>query len=143
MTKTYDDMIHLPHHVSTKHPPMSLYDRAAQFSPFAALTGHGEAIKESARLTEERVELDEDMKKILSNKLQIIAERIKDKPVITISYFQQDKKKNGGAYVSTTGMVKKINEYDRIVILTDGKEIPMDEIVDIDGQIFGGIEVIL
>ncbi|WP_066716216.1 hypothetical protein [Clostridium sp. Marseille-P299] len=136
MTKTYDDIIHLPHHVSTKHPHMALIDRAAQFSPFAALTGHGAAIKETARLTDERVELDEYMKNVLSNKLQIIAERLKDKPEIEITYFQPDEKKNGGAYVTAAGSVKKIDKYERIVVMTDRKEISIDDIVAIEGQIF-------
>ena len=143
MTKTYDDIIHLPRHVSTKHPQMALIDRAAQFSPFAALTGHGAAINETARLTDERAELDEYMKDILRDKLQIIVERLKDKPEVTFTYFQPDEMKNGGAYVTVVGMVKKIDEYERIVVMTDAQEIPMDEIVDIKGQIFGGLEDIL
>ena len=136
MTKTYDDIIHLPRHVSTKHPQMALSDRAAQFSPFAALTGHGAAIKETARLTDERVQLDEYMINVLSDRLQIIAERLKDKPEIMITYFQPDEKKNGGAYVTTTGTVKKIDVYERIVVMTDRQEIPIDDIVGIEGQIF-------
>lgn len=136
MTKTYDDIIHLPHYVSTKHPHMALINRAAQFSPFAALTGHDAAIKETARLTDERVELDEYMKDVLSDKLQIIAERLIDYPEIVITYFQPDEKKNGGAYVTATGAVKKINEYDRIVVMTDKIEIPIDDIIGIEGQIF-------
>ena len=137
MTKAYDDIIHLPRHVSAKHPHMALIDRAAQFSPFAALTGHGAAIKETARLTDERVELDESMKDILGNKLQIIAERIMERPEIVITYFKPDGKKNGGAYVEAVGMVKKIDGYKRIVIMADRQEIPMDDIIGIEGQIFG------
>lgn len=139
MTKTYDDIIHLPHHVSGKHPHMSLTDRAAQFSPFAALTGHNAAIKETARLTDERVELDESMKDVLSNKLQIIAERIIEKPEIVITYFQPDEKKNGGAYVTAVGTVKKIDEYERIVVMTNRQEIPINDIIGIEGQIFGNM----
>ena len=139
MTKIYDDIIHLPHHVSTKHPHMALRDRAAQFSPFAALTGHGAAIKETARLTDERVELDEYMKNVLNDKLQTIAERLKDKPDIMITYFRPDEKKNGGAYVTVMGTVKKLDAYERVVVMTDGQEIPMDDIVDIEGQIFGSM----
>ena len=137
MMKTYDDIIHLPHHVSTKHPHMALLDRAAQFSPFAALIGHGAAIKETARLTDERVELDEYMKNVLNDKLQTIAERLKDKPEIMITYFRPDEKKNGGAYVTVMGTVKKLDAYERVVVMTDRQEIPMDDIVDIEGQIFG------
>ncbi len=139
MTKTYDDIIHLPRHVSKKHPQMALSDRAAQFSPFAALTGHGAAIKETARLTDERIQLDEYMINVLSDRLQIIADRLKDKPEVMITYFQPDEKKNGGAYVTTTGTVKKIDEHERIVVMADRQEIPMDEIVDIEGQLFGSM----
>ena len=136
MTRIYDDMMHLPHHVSTTHPHMSVIDRAAQFSPFAALNGYDAAIKETARLTDERVELDEYMKDVLSDKLQIITDRLIEHPEIIITYFQPDEKKNGGAYVTATGTVKKIDTYDRIVVMTDRAEIPIDEIIDIEGKIF-------
>lgn len=136
MTSSYDDIIRLPHHVSLKHPHMTTIDRAAQFSPFAALTGYDAAIKETARLTVERVELNEDIKDALSDRLQIIAERIKEHPEITITYFQPDAKKNGGAYATAVSTVQKIDEYDRIVVMTDGTAIPIDEIISIDGQVF-------
>ncbi len=137
MTKTYGDIINLPHHVSTTHPHMTVIDRAAQFSPFAALTGYDVAIKETARLTSERVKLDEDMKGALSDRLQIIDDRIKEHPEIVITYFQPDAKKNGGAYVTAISTAKKIDEYKRVIVMTDGTAIPIDEIVSIDGQIFG------
>lgn len=136
MTRIYDDMMHLPHHVSTTHPHMSAIDRAAQFSPFAALNGYDAAIKETARLTDERVELDEYMKDVLSDKLQIITDRLIEHPEIIITYFQPDEKKNGGAYVTATGTVKKIDTYDRIVVMTNRAEISIDEIIDIEGKIF-------
>lgn len=136
MTGPYDDIIHLAHHVSKTHPRMSEINRAAQFSPFAALTGHGAAIRETARLTDERIELDEGMKNILNNKLQIIGDRIKEYPKITITYFWQDVKKDGGSYVTVVSRVKKIDEYERLVIMDDGMEISIDEIIRIDGQIF-------
>ena len=132
MTKTYDDIIHLPHHVSATHPHMAAIDRAAQFSPFAALTGYDAAIKETARLTDKRVELDESMKDALSNNLQMIADRLKEHPEIAITYFQPDAKKNGGAYVTVINTVKKIDVYERIVVMTDGIVIPVDEIISID-----------
>lgn len=132
MTKTYDDIIHLPHHVSATHPHMAAVDRAAQFSPFAALTGYDAAIKETARLTDKRVELDESMKEALSNNLQMIADRLKEHPEIAITYFQPDAKKNGGAYVTVINTVKKIDVYERIVVMTDGIVIPVDEIISID-----------
>lgn len=136
VTKTYDDIIHLPHHVSMTHPHMEVIDRAAQFSPFAALTGYDAAIKETARLTDERVELDEYMKGSLSDRLQIIADQLKEYPEISITYFQPDTKKNGGTYVTAISTAKKIDEYERVVVMTDGTVIPIDEIISIDGQIF-------
>lgn len=136
MTKTYDDIINLPHHVSMKRPRITAIDRAAQFSPFAALTGHDSAIKETARLTDERVKLDEYVKDALSDRLQIIADRIKEHPQIAITYFQPDAKKNGGAYITAVSSAKKIDEYERVVVMTNGTAIPIDEIISIDGQIF-------
>ncbi|MBE6011582.1 YolD-like family protein [Anaeropeptidivorans aminofermentans] len=136
MTKEYDDIIHLPRHVSRKHPHMATTDRAAQFSPFAALTGHAAAINETARLTDEKVELDEYMKDALRNKLQIIANRLKEQPEIVITYFQPDEKKDGGAYVAAAGTVKKIDEYNRVIVMTDRTAIPIDDITGIEGQIF-------
>lgn len=136
MTKKYDDIIHLPHHVSKTHPHMAAIDRAAQFSPFAALTGHSAAVKETARLTDARVELDENMKHVLSNRLQIIADQLDEQPEIEVIYFQPDTRKNGGAYVAAAGTVKKIDEHERVVFMTDGTVIPIDEIVSIDGKIF-------
>ncbi|MFT4105184.1 MAG: hypothetical protein QM657_05415 [Lacrimispora sp.] len=136
MTKTYDDIIHLPRHISEKHPHMAVSDRAAQFSPFAALTGYDAAVKETARLTDERAELDEYMKAVLSHKMQIISDRFKEQPEIAITYFQPDEKKNGGAYVTADGIIKKIDEYERIMIMADGTVISIDEIIGIEGQIF-------
>lgn len=136
MTSKYDDIIHMPHHVSTKRPRMAAIDRAAQFSPFAALTGHGAAVKETARLTDKRMELDAYMKDCLNNKLQIISSQIKEHLEVEITFFQPDAKKNGGAYVTVMGTVKKIDEYERAVVLNDGTEIPINEIISIDGEIF-------
>jgi len=136
MTGKYDDIIHLPHHVSTTHPHMKATDRAAQFSPFAALTGYDAAVKETARLTDERVELDEYMKNTLSHRLQIIEDQLEEHPEIAITYFQPDVKKNGGSYVTAISSVKKIDQYKRGVTMTDGTVIPIDEIISIDGQIF-------
>lgn len=136
MTSEYDDIINLPHHVSVTRPHMTVIDRAAQFSPFAALTGYAAAIKETARLTDDRVELDEYIKGALSEKLQLLAERIKEYPEIIITYFQPDVKKNGGSYVTANSTAKKIDEYKRMVVMSDGTAIPIDDIISIDGQIF-------
>jgi len=136
MTGAYDNIINLPRHVSATRPHMTAIDRAAQFSPFAALTGYDAAIKETARLTDERIELDEYMKGALSDRLQIIADRIKEHPEIAITYFQPDVKKNGGAYVTTIGTIKRIDEFERIVVMSCGTLIPIDEMINIDGQTF-------
>ena len=136
MKGTYDDIINLPRHVSTTRPPMAAIARAAQFSPFAALTGYDAAIKETARLTDERVELDESSTNALSDRLQIIAERIAQQPEIAITYFQPDIMKSGGSYVTAASAAKKIDEYKRIIVMTNGTTIPIDEIVGIEGAIF-------
>lgn len=127
----YDDIIGLPHHVSKTHPQMPLSARAAQFAPFAALTAHGEAVKETARLTDERIELDEDCRAALDLKLLQIHRQQAAHPSVTITYFVPDRQKAGGAYVEAAGRVKKIDEYERAVILTDGTKIPADEIIDL------------
>ncbi|WP_407926847.1 hypothetical protein [Caproicibacter fermentans] len=132
----YDNIINLPHHVSATRPHMAAIDRAAQFAPFAALTGYEGAVKETARLTDERIELDEYAQGALSDRLQIIADRMKEHPKIAITYFQPDAKKKGGAYITAAGTVKKIDEYERVVVMTDATVIPLDEIISIEGQIF-------
>ena len=136
MRTAYDDIIDLPHHVSATRPRMAAIDRAAQFSPFAALTGHDAAIKETARLTDERVELDEYTKAALSDRLQIIIDQLHEHLKIAITYFQPDAKKDGGAYITAVGIVKKIDEYERVIRMTDGTAIPIDEVISIEGQIF-------
>lgn len=132
MKKEYDDIINLPRHVSKTRPQMPIIDRAAQFAPFAALTGHGAAIKETARLTEKRIELDQYMKEALNDKLQIIADQLKDHPKVTITYFKPDETKDGGAYVTASGRVKKIDTYEGLLVMTDGREIPIEEIIKIE-----------
>lgn len=132
MTDEYDDIINLPHHVSKTRPHMSAIDRAAQFSPFAALTGHDAAIKETARLTDKKIELDEYMKDALRKRLQIISEHIWKQCEVTITYFKPDLKKKGGSYLTITGTVKKIDEFERFIIMTDGKVIPIDDVFSIE-----------
>lgn len=132
----YDDIINLPHHVSTKHPHMAPIDRAAQFSPFAALTGHDEAIKETARLTDERMELDENRKELLDARLQLLREHLGEKPTVTFTFFEPDEKKSGGAYVTVTGSVKKIEEYENKIILEEGAAIFIDDIYAVEGELF-------
>lgn len=127
----YEDIINLPHHVSKKHSRMSLEARSAQFAPFAALTGYDEAINETARLTSQRMEIDEELKEILDKKLLLIKEQIYTKPNITVTYFVPDSKKDGGEYVTLTGKLFKIDEYKQKIILENKTEIPISEIVEI------------
>ena len=125
----------LPHHVSHRHPQMSMEKRAAQFSPFAAMVGHDAAINETARLTEEKLELSEDEKDIIDGKLQWIQEHIKEQPKVTVTYFQPDEKKNGGAYETVTGTAKKVDDMEKILVLREGINIPIDYIFSISGEI--------
>lgn len=136
MKNSYDDIIHLPHPVSATHPPMSRQNRAAQFAPFAALTGYEAAVRETARLTDQRIELDEYEKDALNEKLQLVAEQLSDSSEIEVTYFLPDQKKAGGAYVSATGQVKKIDEFKQLIVFQDGKKIPIEEIIEIDGELF-------
>lgn len=132
----YDDIINLPHHVSKKHPQMSPLNRAAQFSPFAALTGHEAAIQETARLTDSFIELDEDKKAQLNEQLQMIRENLGQKPECEIAYFQPDEKKDGGTYATIRGRVKKIDEYTHQIIFTDGTVLPIEHLFSIRGELF-------
>ena len=136
ITNSYEDIIDLPHHTSTTHPHMSAFDRAAQFSPFAALTGHDAAITESARLTETRVELDEYSKADLNRRLCILQDRMDEQPSVSITYFQPDTKKSGGAYITAAGCIKKMVEYERAVVMQDDTRIPIDQIIAVDGEWF-------
>ena len=120
MSGKYDDIIHLPHPTSNKHPRMSIRDRAAMFSPFAALSGHGAAIAETARLTDRRMELDEDTRAELDQKQTVLLEHIGEQPEVTVTWFQPDERKDGGSYVTATGRLKKIDEAARTLILLDG-----------------------
>ena len=127
----YDDIMDLPHHVSTTHHRMSMLERAAQFQPFRALTGYEAALGETARLTEDRIELTEDEKALLDAKLQKLVDQIADHPLVTVTFFQPDKKKTGGAYVTTTGQLKKIDDFEGALVLLGGERIVIDEILEI------------
>ena len=124
----YDDIIHLPHHVSTKHPQMSMLDRAAQFSPFAALTGYEDAIDETARLTDHKIELSEDRITAISEVLSAI----KPDRAVNVVYFIKDTRKDGGAYLTVTGTVKKVDSYAGILLLAGGTAIPFEDIYSIE-----------
>ena len=134
--KEYEDIIGLPHHVSTVHPQMSIYDRAAQFSPFAALTGHEAAIKETVRQTDAKQVLSEEVIAELNKKLYLIGETIGTQQMVEITYFVPDAKKNGGAYITCSGCVKKIDKYKHTVVMTDQTIIPIEQISNIEGEMF-------
>ncbi len=127
----YDDIIHKPHPVSSRHAAMTNRDRAAQFSPFAALTGYEEVIAEASRQTSPRIELEESEQQILDRKLQDLRERISEQPEVEITYFEPDTRKDGGAYLTVKGHLKKIDAYNKCVVFTAGQEIPMGEIIHI------------
>jgi len=127
----YDDIIHLPHHVSATRPRMSPQDRAAQFSPFAALTGYEAVISETGRLTGSRVELSEDRKTELDAVQQQLAAVLTECPMVTVTYFVEDERKSGGEYVTLTGSVCRLNTHLRFLQMTDGTQIPLDDILDI------------
>jgi len=135
-THKYDDIIHLPHHCSPRRAGMPMLDRAAQFSPFAALTGYEDVIEETGRLTEASTELTDSSKQQLNEKFRILAEHCSVNPQITVTYFEPDRLKNGGSYVTVTGRLKRVDEYDQVLRLTDDREIPMESIRSIQSDLF-------
>lgn len=128
----YKDIINLPHPTSKSHPRMSMAERAAQFSPFAALTGYGGVIQEAGRLTEMKKELGDSEIEELERNLSRLAENAGQRPLISVTYFQPDKKKKGGAYITVTGRFKEINEAEHRLLLTDRTEIPIENILRIE-----------
>ena len=140
MNGKYDEIMGLSHHVSKTRPQMPMSDRAAQFAPFAALTGYDAAIKETGRLTDERIELDVEALSALDMKYQLLMEALDEAPEVTITYFQPDERKAGGKYVSAVGAVKKIDDFERRITMRDGTRIPMDDVLSIDGELFSSLE---
>ena len=136
MSGPYDDIINLPHPTSKRHPRMPVHDRAAIFSTFAALSGHGVAIAETARLTERRIELDEDTRAELDRRQAILLGHMDEQPEVTITWFQPDERKDGGAYLTATGRLKKLRELERLLVLADGTEIPLEDVVALESGIF-------
>ena len=136
----YEDIINLPHHVSPTRPQMPMSDRAAQFAPFAALTGYDAAIIETGRLTDEKIELDEEALTALDMKYQFLMDALDDAPEVTITYFQPDERKAGGKYVSAVGVVRKVDDFERRITMQDGAKIQMDDVLSIDGELFSTLE---
>lgn len=136
----YDDIIHLPHPISRHHPQMPLLNRAAQFSPFAALTGHSAAIREAARLTAPFIELDESRKEQLDRRLRLIREHLDEKPEIEITYFRPDPRKSGGAYVTFCGRIRKIEEFKKQLLFEDGTRISVEDLYSVQGELFASLQ---
>lgn len=132
----YKDIINLPHKQSSKRPHMSLSDRAAQFAPFAALVGYDDAIKETGRLTDERIEMSEEKLAVLNARYQILVDHLDEEPEVTITYFVPDIYKTGGSYITKTGVVKKMDAYERLITMVDGIKILMDDVLTLEGDIF-------
>lgn len=130
----YDDIINLPHHVSPTRPQMPMSDRAAQFSPFAALTGYEDVISETARLTDKKIELNEEALSILNRKFQALTEELKNEPDVIFTYFAPDQRKDGGAFVEIKGKIKKIEFFERLIIMKNGTKLIMDNIMDIETE---------
>ncbi|HHU60375.1 MAG: hypothetical protein QM401_07885 [Bacillota bacterium] len=128
----YDDIINLPNHRSKTRPHMSRHDRAAQFSPFAALSGHEAAVKEEARITHEKVQLTEEEKARLNTEILLIAEHLQESPIVTVTYFAPDGQKSGGSYLTKTAKVKKIDKYKQLIIMENEIFIPINDIISIE-----------
>lgn len=141
MTGKYDDILRLPHHVSASRKPMSRLARAAQFAPFAALSGYDAEVQEAGRLTERFIELDEYEKEALNARLRLLARHFREEWVVSLVFFQPDERKAGGAYVTRTGTVKKLYETERLLTLTDGTVIPLDDLIALDGEEFAAYDL--
>ena len=135
----YDDIINMPRHISKTRPQMSLYNRSAQFAAFAALTGYEERVKETARLTDTKIEIDDGLRNILNMKLNIISEHLKEKPEITITYFIKDNKKSGGKYSTLKCIIRRIDLVNQEIILYDRSVIKLDDIINISGNLIEGL----
>jgi hypothetical protein len=130
----YEDIINLNHYNPKFHPRVSIYNRSAQFAPFAALTGYDEAIIETARLTEDKIELNDDLRNFIDMKLHIIEEHIKEKSIVKILYFEKDKRKQGGKYIEYSGIVKRIDLINKFIIFEDKFKIGLEVILNIDAD---------
>ena len=141
MTGKYDDILQLPHHISASRKPMAITARAAQFAPFAALSGYDAEVQEAGRLTDRPIEPDDYEKEALNARLRRLARHLREKWVVSLVFFQPDERKAGGAYVTRTGTVKKLYETERLLTLTDGTVIPLDDLIALDGEEFAAYDL--
>ena len=137
--KNYDDIINLPCPTSKRHLRMAMIDRAAQFAPFAALTGYDDAICETGRLTGTKLDLSDETKERIDIKINYLIDNMEENPEVTITYFVPDKKKAGGEYVTITDRIKKIDQYEHILIMESGVKISLFEILSIESEIFNSL----
>lgn len=140
MKNPYDDIIDLPHHTSKTRPRMSVHDRAAQFSPFAALSGFESAILETGRVTDQRIELDDSVKAELNDRLNLLQDLLDQHPQVSITWFQPDPDKPGGTCRRTVGSLRKIDVWGKRLILDEDTSIPMEDLLEIDGDVFSGFD---
>lgn len=138
--KEYREIIDLPHHVSPTRPQMPMSARAAQFAPFAALTGYDSAIKETGRLTDEKIDLDEEALTDLNMRYQLLVDALDEEPEVEITYFKPDERKSGGEYVTVTGTVKKVDDFERLITMQNGTKIPMDDVLAVDWDFFSNLK---
>ena len=131
MKEDYSDIINLPHHVSKNHPQMPMEARAAQFAPFAALTGYDTVIHETARQTDKQVELEEYDNERLNRLFSELMDSLEEHPMVTVSYFKSDEHKAGGAYVTVMGQLKKVDTYEQLMVMENGTAIPIGNIMDL------------
>ncbi len=132
----YEDIVDLPPYISKKYPQPSMEDRAARFSPFAAVTGYEEMVQEQARVTDVKMDLDDSVKEKISDRLNMVLLFQHEEPIVRISYFVPDSKKDGGSYLEEVGKIKGIDQYRRLVIMQNGSRIPIEDIVSVDGELF-------
>jgi hypothetical protein len=140
VNEKYQAILDHPHHVSKTRPRMPMADRAAQFLPFAALTGYDAAIRETGRLTDQKIEMDEETLTLLDEKFQLLKDALSAEPEISLLYFKPDERKAGGAYLTAAGRIRKIDEFERMIVMRDGTKIPMDDVLDMTGSIFSALE---
>ena len=136
MNGKYDEIINMPHHVSSRHKQMTRHERATQFAPFAALSGYGDSISDASKIPFEKISVDETAKSELDLKLNIIYGNISSSPAVTVTYFKSSENGTDGTYVSVTGNIKRVDEYERKIIMSNGEKIPMNDILSFDGEIF-------
>lgn len=136
----YDDIMNIPYSGRKDEGALSMHQRAAQFAPFAALVGHDSMIMETARLTDEELEIADETFVILNRKMNYLKMMLHQRPLVTITYFLADERKSGGEYRTSTGIIRKIDDYENIIVMEDNTIIPLQHILDLDSEIITHME---